>query len=103
MIEDEPGNRYAKVSEFQRKLDPKNTRKIFQSANGLAALANSSLATTLGPGGEISLVTLTDLLAERLGNNNRKPSVRFRTIEAIYKQTVEEVYRKGKKTHCLAP
>jgi len=46
------------------KISPKNTRKTFQSTIGLATLANSSLATTVGPGGEISLVTLRDLLAE---------------------------------------
>jgi len=69
MIEGYPGIRYAKISEFQRKLDPKNTRKIFRSANGLVALANLSLATTVGPGGEISLVTLRDLLAKRSGDH----------------------------------
>jgi len=40
-------------------------RKLFRSANGLAVLANSSLATTVGPGMEISLVTFRDLLAKR--------------------------------------
>jgi len=41
-------------------------RQTCRSANGLAVLANSSLATTVGPGGEISLVILRDLLAKRL-------------------------------------
>jgi len=50
------------------KVDLKNTRKTYRSANGLVALANSSLATTVRPGGEISLVTLRDLLAKRSGD-----------------------------------
>jgi len=56
-------------SEYQRKLDPKNTRKTLRSANDLAALANSSLATLGGPGGKISLVMLRDLLAKRSGDH----------------------------------
>jgi len=44
-------------------------RKTFRSANGLAASANSSLATTVGPGEEISLVMLRDLLAKRSGDH----------------------------------
>jgi len=43
--------------------------KLFQSANGLVVLANSSLATTVGPGMEISLVTLRDLPAKRSGDH----------------------------------
>jgi len=35
--------------------------------------SNSSLATTVGPGGEISLVTLRDLLAERSGDHQERP------------------------------
>jgi len=44
-------------------------RKLFRSATGLAVLANSSLATIVGPGMEISLVMLRDLPAERLGDH----------------------------------
>jgi len=44
-------------------------RKTFRSANGLAASANSSLATTVGPGEEISLVMLRGLLAKRSGDH----------------------------------
>jgi len=62
-----------KIYNWQAKVRPKNTRKTFRSAHGLAALANSSLATTVGPGGEISLVTLRDFLAERSGDQG--PSI----------------------------
>ena len=43
-----------------------NTTKSLQSANGRAALASSSLAISAGPGMEISLVTLRNLLAKGL-------------------------------------
>jgi len=55
------------------KLNPKNIRKTFRSANGLAVLANSSLTTTVGPGGEISMVTLGDLLAKRSEDRQERP------------------------------
>ena len=45
-------------------------RKLFRSATGLAVLANSSLATIVGPGMEISLVMLRDLPAKRLGDHH---------------------------------
>jgi len=69
MIEGYLDNRHAKISEFRRKLDLENTRKTFRSANGLGALANSSLVTTVGPDMEISLVTLRNLLAKRSGHS----------------------------------
>jgi len=66
MIDAHPDNRYARASEFRQKLDSKNTRKFLQSANGRVVLANSSLASSAGPGMEISLVMLRNLLVKRL-------------------------------------
>jgi len=43
-----------------------NTIKSLQSANGRVALANSSPVTSAGPGMEISLVALRNLLAKGL-------------------------------------
>jgi len=43
-----------------------NIMRALQSANGRVALANLSLATSAGPGMEISLVMLRNLLAKRL-------------------------------------
>jgi len=43
-----------------------NIIEAHQSANGRVVLANSSLATAAGPGMEISLVRLRNLLAKGL-------------------------------------